>query len=586
MSREEAIKTLSFLEKSDILVYEEKNGEILVDEVDLPSMESHTPTIDELYILGYCVLRGIVSFNEISKRLNFPHETVKRHVLMNITNKMITASIGVQSSAFKSSKLFIRVYEHQNFATNSLDNFQEEFQEASMIAGLLILRKESSLSTFLKDITDLNGMKHSKTQLFRILSVLALEPSLQLHLDENDWLSGRLVFEAPSKKGLSPLPQLDLEDFYLSTLLGILAQNHSISLNSIAKQLSIPDKKWKTSEILHLLARLAWKGIIIGFLDDDNVFHLSEINQDKLYSSIVLSKEERILLGMLRAKDPVSLKDLSKVLEISTDAARQVFYQLFSREKMQAEISMAGMIIIKEIPSFPLLSHVQQLPRLQREFYGYILARKRFSLSEIEGIWDVSPLETERLFYDLVGFGIITASIVKEEVVLKQISEVFSQPDPEWLQQDPLLEQAAELLEDHEKPIDMSEISDALKVNENQVIRTLSLLVGHGYYPLGSFQLQVFDKGGKIKGVALKIKCESCKASLEVYFLICPKCGKERQVCIICKGSLEDTGGVASCPHCHLLSHEKHLLAWLKFKEQCPLCRRALDPSQLVLIKK
>ena len=503
---EKASEILSFLNKNDIIVYNDNTQEIEINEDVVLDYELPLPTYEELCILGYCTLRRIVSINEISTRLVFPLENVKNIIFMNIALNRLLASIGLQKSLFKSSKLFIRVNNDQNCKLNIFTEFQEIIPEdisldAKRIAGILFLKREASLATLIKDIVQQNRRNYSEADLLRIFSILALDTSVQVHLDDNDWVKLLSIKTFQAKKAFDS--SMELEEFKMSALLGILAKTSSISLKNIAKELSTPNREWKTNEILDLLARLAIEGVITGFLDDD-IFHLSEMKATKITNSMSLDKEERIFLGMLRSKDQVSLKDVSRMLDASSDTARLIFFQLSLQQSFKAEISMSGRIIVHQMPSFPFTTHVQELPRLNRELFGYILAKKRVKLKEIEKIWILSSLAAEKIIYDLIGLGVLNASLVNGLVKLHEVYKSPKLPDSTLIEQESQLNQVVEILENQEEPIDLKYLEETLNLSENQIIKTLSLLVGDGYYHLGHFQGNLFNKGGKIKGLFRK----------------------------------------------------------------------------------
>ncbi|MHA2245309.1 MAG: restriction endonuclease [Candidatus Hodarchaeales archaeon] len=504
LSVEKASEILSSLKKNDIIVYNDNNQEIEINEDVKLDYELPLPTYEELCILGYCNLRRIVSVNEISTRLVYPLENVKNIIFINIALNRLLASIGLQKSLFKSSKLFIRVNNDQNRNTNIFTEFQEIIPkeiilETKKITGILFLKREASLATFIKDIVQQNRKNYSEVDLLRMFSILALDTSVQVHLDDNDWVKFHSTKTFQAKIDSS----MELEEFNTSALLGILAKTNSISLKSIAKELSTPNREWKTNEILDQLSRLTIEGVITGFLDDD-IFHLSKMKATKVINSLSLDRGERIFLGMLRSKDQVSLKDVSRMLDASSDTARLIFFQLSSQQRFKGEISMGGRIIVHQMPSFPFTTHVQELPRLDRELFGYILARKRVELKEIEKIWILSSLEAEKIIYDLIGLGVLNASLINGLVKLHEVYKSPKLPDSTLIEQESLLNQIVDILENQEEPVDLKYLEETLNLSENQIIKTLSLLVGDGYYHLGHFQGNLFNKGGKIKGLFRK----------------------------------------------------------------------------------
>ena len=60
----------------------------------------------------------------------------------------------------------------------------------------------------------------------------------------------------------------------------------------------------------------------------------------------------------------------------------------------------------------------------------------------------------------------------------------------------------------------------------------------------------------------------------------------QEEKCIICFGSwLNSEDNIVVCKHCNNGGHQNHLVSWLKTNDICPLCRKQLSYSELILIQ-
>ena len=159
----------------------------------------------------------------------------------------------------------------------------------------------------------------------------------------------------------------------------------------------------------------------------------------------------------------------------------------------------------------------------------------------------------------------IVASQLKEVGVKEKISRklllIFDQMNPEF----PVnIDRIAELLEE-----------DKVKAEET-ILYTLSKYPNIGKYDQMA-QMLVFNKDFSKKQQKKKkmLKCPECKTELSPLDEKCPKCGKQFEICQICKGIIVGEKTLM-CNSCERLFHKDHLEEWMNTNRNCPVCKNKI----------
>jgi HEAT repeat protein len=56
--------------------------------------------------------------------------------------------------------------------------------------------------------------------------------------------------------------------------------------------------------------------------------------------------------------------------------------------------------------------------------------------------------------------------------------------------------------------------------------------------------------------------------------------------CIVCNLPLGNNQELVQCPFCKNMAHKDHMLEWLKGRDYCPTCRRAIKEFQLIPVQR
>ncbi|MHA1166742.1 MAG: zinc ribbon domain-containing protein [Candidatus Hodarchaeales archaeon] len=78
-----------------------------------------------------------------------------------------------------------------------------------------------------------------------------------------------------------------------------------------------------------------------------------------------------------------------------------------------------------------------------------------------------------------------------------------------------------------------------------------------------------------------EITCMKCGSQVKINSKVCEKCGKEIEICEICKKAINPGDVVSECKYCNRLFHHSHLRETVKVFGECPICRCKLHDDDL-----
>jgi predicted transcriptional regulator len=558
---------------------------------------------NEVYIIGYCALKGETSFPVIAKDLMLDVDLVEQILLSNIYYNRIVASIGLKGEVphiklleFPSFDLFHQItcvnvpakewYEITGRTAEELVNIpgittnQVFLQFTKAVLGILFLRSEIMIKELQESIippVELTQNCSELNLLWRVLSVLTMSNTSDIAV-QNEYLVTTNV--TPRQPGTKFYLISGYEDLKLTTLLGLLSAHPTIKVSDIVQQMSNNEWKWTYKEILYILGHLTIDGILSGSLDRDGIFTCNMVwSFDEQEHG--LTGNERLLLGMLLTKKRNSIKDISSVLQKSENETKQIFYSLLKLGQIQGEIaSRGGDVLIEFLPPPPPLQQLYTLPQLDLEVLGYIQVKGKVKISEIENIWILSKEEIKLILFNATGSGLIELEITNSDVTFIN-SLIFRPPPPLDKEAHSTLIQLVEVLDEQDKSVQLSELIRQTNRDSSRVIRDLGFLVGRGHFPNAILSKDTFEIGGEFRVFTRSITCTNCGAGIEEYQVICPECNTEIETCMVCKGSFTTKADIVNCIKCQSTAHVSHLVAWLQIKNECPLCKVVFSATDL-----
>ncbi len=87
----------------------------------------------------------------------------------------------------------------------------------------------------------------------------------------------------------------------------------------------------------------------------------------------------------------------------------------------------------------------------------------------------------------------------------------------------------------------------------------------------------------KLTKTPLEVTCLECgginivKPTMLGSTTKCQYCGSKLPKCEICSDFITSEDTMATCPYCHHVFHEDHVLEWIKIKGSCPVCKQNLS---------
>ena len=192
-----------------------------------------------------------------------------------------------------------------------------------------------------------------------------------------------------------------------------------------------------------------------------------------------------------------------------------------------------------------------------------------FELNQVDlSKWYKEKIETEEMerkgkeIQNRISFLVKQIDeIVKNETKSNKMKNLLSEMNPEF----PVnLERIAEL------------VGEEKTVAEETLVYTLNKYPQIGKYDSMSQMVVFSDKvTKKQQKKEKKIKCPECKSDLKNTENKCPNCGKEFELCPICRG-IVTSEKTLKCSSCGRLFHKEHLEEWMNTNRNCPVCKEKL----------
>ncbi len=159
-------------------------------------------------------------------------------------------------------------------------------------------------------------------------------------------------------------------------------------------------------------------------------------------------------------------------------------------------------------------------------------------------------------------------------MLVKQIDEIIKTEKKSLKMENLLAEMNPEF------PVNLERMAELMgeekTITEEILIYTLNKRQNIGKYDSMS-QMFVFS-GKTIKKQQKKekkIKCPKCRSVLTNTESKCLNCGREFEICQICRGIIVE-GKTLSCSSCGRLFHKEHLEEWMNTNRNCPVCKEKI----------
>lgn len=546
-------------------------------------------------VLGYVVLRRLVSITEVAAKLNHEPKAILIIITRAIGKRCVDFSLDVQKVLFRKPEVFVRVNHRPQLvidlisANNKYLRDPFELEHRKDLFSLVQLRHQTHLSTLINDSRETWASHLSSEEVVRKISLAALDQAFELHMNDEQVITSALLAR-PDFPREDLVQDQNTGQIDYRSLVGVLDKHKSISLEGLAQELKTPVNNPSSKDLKLFLARLTLHEVIQATLDTNNVLHVDSIDKELLRSSLVIGKTERVIIGILRSLTGPTLKKIASVLHISTKEVKNLLLGLFSEVESNVEISEAGVFTRVDWEDLLLVGSTTNLSRVQKELLGLIMLlgqnTQAILLKDVADIFGLTPSDALLEVLDLVGSGVVSGTFSEGLKSFRLITTQRIQiPDPDEVRSDLTLQSIAQVLTDQKEPLSIIDVGAETDIGWRAVTRALCYFVGTGILPNAHLRDSVFMPGGSFSLESVFITCSRCNNPIDPSVKKCTSCGAGRPTCSICKGYLKETDTILACPHCLNMSHESHIRSWLKLRPNCPTCLRKILESELVIKK-
>ena len=520
----------------------------------LPSSESIS--LEELFVMGIAFMLQEASVQELQSITNIPSYKISNLFFERVLENAILASFSVEESLLRGKNLI-------NSPRKSVSILETDEQ---LIVGYVLLRKAIRLEELSQ------ALEIPQKQILKITATLTATKIFPFRMTLDKVLMPAEEIEFTPVRSLDEIGMLSLFNYHM--LLGIIQDKKRVSVKQLAKIM-----EEREFDVLRGIITLTIEGFISGELTDKEVFILKQVKSYQGRESTTLTPWEQITLGMLIARQKVTIDDLAKLLNILPKDALKKAYTLLVKGTFHGTIENKRVIKLLEYPNVPPLLQPHELPEHEKVILGYLYARQRIKIKEMSSYFKTSETLLRKTVYKLTGAGLVRVEEKKKMFVL--IKKPLFKPLRPLKELGTTYQELGAILDNPRKQyFEIKALASQLHIPRQELERMLYIIVAEGFYD-GVILNDVFQKIGK-RAVLGRPVCFNCGSLLEDPKLPCPNCGAQPLKCTVCRGVLSSTEEILVCPSCRQPAHAPHIKEWLRIRPECPYCREKIRSDQLL----
>jgi len=561
ISSEELISHLLFLTVRGLFIGILKNQEILVQNIWTP-FEKVKISSDDTFIIGTCMLLRDADLSKVSKLTGFTRDEVFNTIAKLMLYKKLEASFEVSGGIIGSSKISVNVKKYL-IAPRTLPMEALQGDEKSIV-GYTILKKEVEIEELAK------YLEKEEKEIVRIIAFLTARGTFQFIFNEKNKLVPVIIPDTNPNQTIEEMASLSF--FNYEALFGLLSTQDRIPLKKLASMMNR-----EVDEVLEGVMNLYLEGFIACTLKGTTI----QVDKLKRYSRAqegTLERWEKIVLGMIIAKTYITTKDIEDALGIDKFQAKERMYGFYGKGLIKGNIT-GNRLEPEEIPIFPPLVQLDDLPIHYQEVFGYIISNSRVSIRNIMKFWDKTLVASKNIVYELIGSGLMNVSLRGSTVtlvsnqkflpnkLLNELGEIYTSV-------------VNEIERSRRRKIKLNSIADSIGMEPLDLFKLLCQLISHGYYK-GVLTSVYFERVGKLVLPIGKNYCLNCGHVIKSSTEPCSNCRQLHQKCMVCQGLIKKGDNVKECPTCNNVAHDDHLEQWIKIKQECPICKTRISKRNL-----
>jgi len=559
--KNEIIENLSFLISRGLLIGALKDNEFIASYVWKPTEKVKIDTTDT-FLVGTCMILRNADLSRIVKLTGISEEHVLERLTALMFHRKLEARFTVSKSLLGSDQIIINIEKYliapRILPVSALTGDEKD------IVGFSLIKKEVSikeLSTYIdKDFHEV----------LKILSLLTARGTFQFIFNEKNKIIPIVFPDLKPTETIEEMATLSL--FNYEALFGLLSTTNKISL----RKLSILMNR-SAEEVLDGIITLFLEGFVSCTLRGTTII-IDSLRRYSRAQEGTLERWEKIVLGMVIAKTNITTKDIAESLGIDKYGAKEKMYGFYGKGLIKGTISNNS-LEPEEIPIFPPLVQLDDLPIYYQEIFGYIIANTRVSLRNISKYWEKSFIATKNIIYELVGSGILNVSMNRVYVYLKSHQKYL--PSLELRELGEIyIKVVNEIEKSRRKRVKLTHIADKAKIPPIDVFKLICQLIAQGFYT-GTLTTSYFEITGKLTLPSRKNLCLNCGHELKSAYEPCSNCQQLPPKCSVCQGLVKRGDMIIECPSCSNLAHEEHMNQWLRIKQECPICKTKVSKRTL-----
>ena len=561
IDKRELVDHLFFLTSRGLFIGSIKQNEIFVEWLWKPE-EKVKLTKEDTFIVGIAMMLRKTDFTTLSKITEYPKEEILTRISKLFLLGKLEAEIEVQKKSLGADKILINItkyiIEPRVVPLATLQGTEKE------LIGYIMLTKKASIQEISKFLSK------DKSEILKSAATLTAKGTFQFFFSG---ITHIVPVEIPEIKPTRTIEEMaTLSFFSYEALFGLLSTQKSISIRKLSVLMNRAE-----GEVIDGIINLLLEGFILCSLNG-NVLKIEGIRRYSRAQEGTLDRWERIILGMIVSKMTITVKDISLALGIDKPHAKERMYGFYGKGLIKGSIE-GNRLIPEEIPLFPPLVQLDDLPIHYQEIFGYIISNAKTSIKSIQKIWDKSTVAAYNIIYELVGSGILSVNVRGNIVNLESHQDILPSKELQELGEI-YIRIVNEIEKFRRKRARIEIIAEKLSMQKLDVFKIICQLTAHGYYK-GSLSTSYFDKVGRISLPSKKNHCLNCGHVIESSYDPCRNCGELPVKCSICQGLIKSGENVLECPTCNNIAHKEHMLQWLKIKEECPICKTEVSNRTL-----
>ena len=561
ISAEKMEENLKFLIGKGLFIGRIKNKEIIPDWIWKPP-EKAAITKEDTFIVGICMMLRNAEISKVTKHTNFSKEEVIERIARLMLYRKLDGNFDIETQLIGFPKVVVTVNKyHISPRILPLEALQGKEKEA---VGYVILKKKTSIQDLAK-FMDMESLEVRK-----VLALLTARGTFQFIFTETNYITPVVIPDLRPKRTIEEMATLSF--FNYEALFGLISTQDKIQLK---KLMSLMNRS--AGEILEGVITLLLEGFISCTLKG-NTLYIDVIRRYSRAQEGTLERWEKIVLGMVVAKSSINVKDIALALGVDKYYAMEKLYAFYGKGLIKGNIS-GNKLEPDEIPIFPPLVQLDDLPIHYQEIFGYIISNKRVTLNNLQKLWSKSAVAVKNIIFEITGSGLLNIKLSGSSFNIISFQKFLPTRELEDLGEQ-YVQIVNEIEKTRKKRVRMSTIATKASLAERDVFRIITQLAAHGYYR-GIITSTYFEKSGQLILPSRKMHCLSCGNLIKSAYEPCSNCNQIPQRCIVCQGLIKHGDSVLECPQCSNLAHTDHMIQWLKIKEECPICKSKVTMQTL-----